>query len=126
MIRYKYNRVLAPPAPFVNITVRNLATGARVEGYPAQLDPGADRTVLPEALVGARELPQTDVMKIAGLGGIARDLPTFVVQISIHAFPGRNVKVVTTSGEEWAILGRDVLNYHRILLDGPAFAVEIG
>jgi hypothetical protein len=33
MIRYKYNRVLAPPAPFLKVTVRNLATGARVEDY---------------------------------------------------------------------------------------------
>jgi hypothetical protein len=64
-------------------------------------------------------------MRIGGLGGFARDLPTFVVQLSIHSFPGRNVKVVTTFGEEWAILGRDVLNYYRILLDGPNLVLEI-
>jgi hypothetical protein len=125
MIRYKYDGSLTPPAPFVNVTLRNYATGARIEDFPAQVDPGADRTVLPEAVVKALELPQTDVLMIAGLGGLARHLPAYIVHVSVHTYPGKLVKIVATSGEAWAILGRDTLNSYRILLDGPHLALEI-
>jgi hypothetical protein len=125
VIRYRYNATLMPPAPFVNVTLRNYATGARIESFPAQVDPGADRTVLPEAIVKALDLPQTDVLLIAGLGGLARHLPAYVVHVSVHTSPGKLVKIVATSGEDWVVLGRDVLNSYRILLDGPHLALEI-
>jgi hypothetical protein len=34
--------------------------------------------------------------------------------------------VVASSGEPWVLLGRDVLNAHRLLLDGPHLTLEIG
>jgi hypothetical protein len=126
MIRYRSSATLTPPAPFVNVTLRNYATGARIEDFPAQVDPGADRTVLPEAIVKGLDLPQTDVLLIAGFGGIARHLPAYMAHVSVHTSLGKLVKIVATAGEDWAILGRDTLNSYRILLDGPHLALEIG
>ena len=107
MIRYKYNRMLAPPAPFVNVTVKNLATGARVENYPGQIDPWADRTVLPEVLVKALELPQTDVMRIGGLGGFARDLPHSSCRFPFTCFQAttsRSSPLPAKNGQFWAAM----------------------
>ena len=53
MIRYRYADQLSPPAPFVNVTVRCPTTGSRAADLPAQLDPAADRTVLPGRVVEA-------------------------------------------------------------------------
>lgn len=51
MIRYRYTQQLTPPAPFVYVSIRCVATGALVSSLPAQLDTAADRTVLPKQLV---------------------------------------------------------------------------
>jgi hypothetical protein len=34
--------------------------------------------------------------------------------------------VVASAGEAWILLGRDALNAHRLLLDGPRLFHEIG
>jgi hypothetical protein len=34
--------------------------------------------------------------------------------------------VFALEGEPFILLGRDVLNQHRVLLDGPGLALEIG
>ena len=47
MIRYRYTTALTPPAPVVNVSVVCPATGKRLETQPAQIDTGADCTVLP-------------------------------------------------------------------------------
>jgi hypothetical protein len=97
-----------------------------VRDFPSQVDCGADRTVLPDKLAQALGLPQVGTLEIAGLGGTTQHLHSFAVLLGIHDFPLQQVEVITSAGEEWILLGRDVLNHHRILLDGPHLALEIG
>ena len=40
--------------------------------------------------------------------------------------PPQTLEVVASAGEAWILLGRDVLNTHRLVLDGPQLALEIG
>ena len=40
--------------------------------------------------------------------------------------PAQIDKVVASSGEPWVLLGRDILNAHRLFLDGPQLTLEIG
>ncbi len=126
MIRYTYLRQLRPPAPFVNVTLQNPATGAELHNVPAQLDNAADRTLLPEKLVQALSLPQIGVIPIGGVGGIVQNMPTYPVRVAIHDLPAQTIEVVASPGETWVLLGRDVLNAHKILLDGPNLVLEIG
>jgi hypothetical protein len=93
---------------------------------PAQLDPAADRTLLPDAIVQALALPQIGTIPIGGVGGFVQTLPSYPVQLAIHDLPAQVLEVVASAGESWVLLGRDVLNSHRVLLDGPQLAVEIG
>jgi hypothetical protein len=55
MIRYRYVTHLQPPAPFVNVTVRCPTTGTSVKDIPAQIDPAADRTVVPGGSASPRQ-----------------------------------------------------------------------
>ena len=126
MIRYHYVSQLEPPAPFINVTLRNPLTGAERQDVPAQIDSAADRTLLPDALVQALALPQIGTISIGGVGGIAQTMPAYPVDLIIHNLPPHTIEVVGCAGESWALLGRDVLNLHRMLLDGPELAVEIG
>ncbi len=125
MIRYSYQTQLRPPAPFVYVTLRNPVTGAEERDVPAQLDSAADRTVVPVAFALALALPQIGTISIGGVGGFVQTMPSYPVQIAIHNLPAALVEVVASDGEAWILLGRDVLNAHRIHLDGPGLFVEI-
>jgi len=124
-IRYRYHPV-QPPAPFVNVTLQHPTGSPERRDVPAQADSGADRTVFPEDLARSMGLPQVGRTQIGGLGGILHTLPLFAVLLAVHDLPAQPIEVVTNSGEPWILLGRDVLNAHRILLDGPQLALEIG
>jgi hypothetical protein len=125
LIRYQYQTQMHPPAPFVLITLRNPATGAVRNDFPAQLDIAADRTVIPVAVVQALSLSQIDTIPIGGVGGVVQTMPSCTVEIAIHNLPAKVIEVVATAGEDWVLLGRDVLNFRRLHLDGPALVFDI-
>lgn len=51
--------------------------------------------------------------------------PVFLVAVSIHGLPPVEVRAVLEERQKYVLLGRDVLNNHRIVLDGPQLALEI-
>jgi predicted aspartyl protease len=123
--RYNYNSQLQPPAPFVHVVVRNPADGSELQGIPAQIDTGADQTVLPETVVQGLQLPRMGTMLVGGFAGTTITLPTYAVLLGIHDRPLQPVKVVASAEEKWVLLGRDVLNSFRIVVDGPQLVLEI-
>jgi hypothetical protein len=125
MIRYRYNPSVEPPAPFVYLTLTNPATSERLEKVPAQVDSAADRTVPPATVVNDLGLEAVGEMEIGGLGGKVQTLLLYGVALSIHDCPPRLAKVVAIEGEPWVLLGRDVINNYRIVLDGPRQSLEI-
>ncbi len=126
MIRYNYLSQLQPPAPFVNVTLQHPLSGAELRDVPAQLDTAADRTLLPDALVQTLNLPQIGTIPIGGVGGVAQTMPSYPVRLAVHDLPTLTVEVVASPGEAWVLIGRDVLNAHRLLLDGPGLILDIG
>lgn len=125
-IRYVYQRSVQPPAPFINVVLQHPAGGSEMRNVAAQIDSGADRTVLPEKVVQALKLPQVGRIGIGGLGSAILVLRSFAVLLGVHDFPLQQLEIVASAEEEWILLGRDVLNSYRIILDGPQLALEIG
>jgi hypothetical protein len=126
MIRYRYTAAMSPPAPVVNVTVACPATGNRVEMQPAQIDTGADCSVLPATTVAALGLVEDGRFQLQGFAGKVVELPVFLVDIHIHDLPAVTVRAVLGESERLIVLGRDVLNSQRIVLDGPELSLEIG
>jgi hypothetical protein len=126
MIRYAFLTQLNPPAPFVNIVVRNPANGDELRDIPAQMDTAADRTIVPEALVKDLGLAQVGTIKLGGFGGASYTLAVYAILLGLHGLPLRPLKVAAHTEEPWVLLGRDFLNSYRILLDGPQLTLEIG
>lgn len=126
MIRYAYNRQLEPPAPFIHVSLRRPGGSSSLEDIPAQIDTAADRTVVPSGLVTRLGLVPLDELPIAGFGGQVLLVPTYYVELAIRGQPPRPVEVLAHESESHVLLGRDVLNHHRLLLGGPGLALEIG
>jgi predicted aspartyl protease len=126
MIRYKYNTQVDPPAPFVLVTLRNPADGAELREVPAQIDTAADLTVLPSRFAHDLGLSEIGQARIVGLGGVSYSASVFVVLLGIHDSSPTPLRVVSSVDEPWVLLGRDVLNTRRMVLDGPELALEIG
>jgi hypothetical protein len=125
MIRYRYVHELTPPAPFVNVTLRCPTTATRADGLPAQLDSAADRTVLPGNVARAVGLVEDGRALFQGFAGEIVELPVFLVEVQIHDFPPVLIRAALGEREPHILLGRDVLNAHRIMLDGPGLVAEI-
>ena len=113
MIRYRYVRHLHPPAPFVHVTVTCPGTGNRCEDVPAQVDPAADRSVLPDAVVKTLALVEDGKLLFQGFAGEVVELPVFLVEIGVHGLPPVAVRAAFGEREPHILLGRDVLNAHE-------------
>ena len=125
MIGYAYNTQIYPPAPFVLLTLRHPVTGVELSAVPAQIDSAADRTVLPLSIAEAMNLEPIGNVLIGGVGGTIAAMPTYAVLLGVHTLPERLIEVIAHSEESWVLLGRDVLNNLRVVLDGPRLVLEI-
>lgn len=125
MTRYGYNAQKQPPAPFVLLVLRHPRSGTEVRDIPAQLDTAADRTLLPLPVAEALGLDRIGGIDIGGVGGTVEQMPVYDVLLGIHPLPLRLIEVVAHPGEPWVLLGRDVLNSHRLVLDGPGLVLQI-
>jgi hypothetical protein len=125
MIRYAYNTQMEPPAPFVLVTLRNPLDDRELRNVPAQLDTAADRTALPLSIAEALGLHALETVPIGSFGGHITMMPLYAALLGVHTFTPRLLRVLAHADEPWVLLGRDVLNEIRSLLDGPAKAMEI-
>jgi hypothetical protein len=52
-------------------------------------------------------------------------MPVYLVSLAILNLPPTEFPVVGHPDEPWILLGRDVLNLYRLVLDGPKLTLEI-
>ncbi len=124
-MRFRYVEQLDPPAPFVQVTLRCPTTGTRAVNLPAQVDSAADRTVLPGSVVAALGLVEDGRAHFQGFAGEVVELPLFLIEVQVHDLPAVFTRAVLGPAEPHILLGRDVLNRHRTVLDGPQLLVDI-
>jgi len=125
LIHYRYHDALEPPAPFVNVTLVHPVTSAMLSNLPGQVDSGADRTVVPTRLVEALDLPQVGERQVAGLGGHIETFSLYAVRLSVHDRPTQLLSVLACPGEPWILLGRDCINAHKLVLNGPGLTLGL-
>lgn len=125
MIRYKYNDQVPVPAPFIHVTLHCPVTNQEVADIPALTDSGADRTVVPISLILGLGLAQIGEIAVAGFGGEESHCPVYLAEVAIRSLRPILVKVLGATGESYVLVGRDVLNHFRVVLDGPGQVVEI-
>jgi len=88
----RYNFVLLadrPPAHFIFAELLNpRRSDIRTRRLPAQLDNGADRSVIPASIAASLELPELDDgVLIAGLGGIPEVRTVYGIEVASPDLP---------------------------------------
>lgn len=124
-MNYHYSRNYFPSAPIIEVTLIAVAEALRVGPLPALVDSGADGTIIPINHLNEIHAPPTEEMVIRSQWGERYRVMLYLVDMQIGdlTFPGLEV-----AGDEIAneiIVGRDILNRLRILLNGPKEMVEV-
>ena len=108
-----------PPAPLVQVRLRNWETGTEVTEVPMLLNTGADVSLVPRSCVTTLGLaldPQRRY-ELVRFDDTVSTAP--VVQLELHLLGRRFRGQFLLIEQEWGILGRNILNQIAILLDGP-------
>jgi len=122
--RYKYSPS-TPPAPSVLLNLTHPVTNVRAENLSALADTGADQTVIPERFVGQLGLLKLDEEVVRGFDGTPQVLGTYSVILQVRDLIPMEVEVIASSRIPYAVVGRDVLNHYKIVLDGPNGVLDI-
>jgi len=109
-----------PPAPIARVTLRNPSNSAAQIERDLLFDSGADATLLPlSALEPLGLQPIADARyELMAFDGTRSQAPVADLDLIFlnRRFRGRYLLIDVGQG----VLGRDVLNHLKLLLDGPA------
>lgn len=124
MNEFHYSAQYDPPLPVCDVVMTVPSTGLRVP-LRATIDTGADGTIMPVRYlrqIGARRAFEANLRSQWGERRVVY-LCLVDLQVGNITLPGLSV-VGDELGEE-AVVGRNVLNRLRLLLDGPAALTRI-
>ncbi len=124
-MKFPYNDTFHPPFPAVRVALRNSDEGLRTNAIDAPLDTGSDGTLVPiDQLrqILAQALKDT---RIRSHWGEWRLVQLFEVDLEIDGLQLPSVFVVGDEQGDKIILGRNVVNRLRVLLDGTKQATDI-
>ena len=114
---YNYSHNVIPPAPVLPIEISTPFTPDLRLQKIALIDSGADISGLPPSVIDELSLNPIREEQIQGSTGI--DIrPIYAVNILFHGTSFSNLSVMGMSGEDFIVIGRDILNSFHICLDG--------
>jgi hypothetical protein len=125
-ITFHYVQQESPPAPYVLVNVGRFDGQASLVDLPAKVDSAADRTVLPLQVATQLALDEIEQRPFAGLGSVVTTLSIYRAVLTIRGLTPILADTAGVPGEPHVLIGRDILNLYRLVLDGPALRVEIG
>ena len=110
-----------PPAPVALVVIRHPDSGDGVADVPMLIDSGADASLLPESAVASLGIESTgERYQLVAFDGALSESEAVRADLVFmgRRFRGRFLIIDAEVG----VVGRDVLNHIRILLDGPALS----
>lgn len=124
-MKYPYDTRYEPPFPAVPISLVNKEESLTISVDDALLDTGADGTLVPIAHLQEILAPALTDARIRSHWGEWRIVQLFAVNIEFGDLSLTNMFVIGDEQGEDVILGRNVLNKLRLLLDGPSSLMEM-
>jgi len=124
-MKFPYDAAYDPAFPAVPVLLRNSDEGLRTEKVPALLDTGSDGSLVPIAYLEQILAPPMADTHIRSHWGEWRAAQLFAVDIELGSLRLPGVFVIGDEQGTEIVLGRNVLNKLRLLLDGPAGRSDI-
>jgi predicted aspartyl protease len=124
-LTFTYDESYEPAFPVITIEIDGYDPGRQRRTTTALVDSGADGTMLPANLLQTVNALYEDSVQMRGITGNVQLVDRYTVGVTIgeHHIPA--MPVVALPVENEAIIGRDILNYLSVTLNGPAYTVEI-
>lgn len=93
---------------------------------PGKIDSGADLLVIPSEVVDELELEQRGIELVSGYRRNlpAEEIPAYYIDVEIAGFPFRRVRAIESLRRD-TLIGRNVLNKLRVILDGKNLTFEV-
>jgi predicted aspartyl protease len=124
-MKHSYSRKLFPPAPYIEMRLGIPDESLKVGPLSALIDSGADITVVPQHYIRRLGLSIEDHGFLRGEWGERRKVRIYTVDVSIDGIRLPAVEVAADAQIKEVLIGRNILNMLRVLLDGPKQIVEI-
>src|SRR6267143_5104379 len=105
-----------PAAPACNITV---SWNGRNETVLALIDSGAAGTTIPASIAKKLGLAIRNKQEVSGATGGSKMVNEHVVNLHILGLPFPSHVVWGLPDRPYALIGRDILNRYKTILDGP-------
>ena len=113
----------APPAPVALVSIRHPDREEAVSNVPMLIDSGADATLLPKSAVASLGiLDMGERYQLAAFDGSTSESEAVRVELVFMNKKFRGLFLLIDA--EVGVLGRNVLNRVRLLLDGPSLSWE--
>lgn len=122
---FHYNSSYFPPAPFVDIVLVTPTEPLRTSVLPAFVDSGADGTIVPIRHLEAIQAPATQEKFIRSQWRERYRVMLFLVDVQIGDITLPGIEVVGDEISDEVVLGRNVLNRLRVVLDGRKGMIEV-
>lgn len=122
---YTYLDTYYPPVPTLEIRLGYPDESLKLGPFIAILDTGADGTLIPQAWIDEIGAPFVDDIRIRSHWGEWRNIQIFTVDIGIGSLRLPAIEVLGDEVGNEIVIGRNVLNKLRLLLDGPQSQVEL-
>jgi predicted aspartyl protease len=115
---WSYNQAFEPPAPFLEVTIHHPYLSNRRHLIPAKLDTGADLSAIPKSIAEKLQLLPSRTILAEGYDGKQSIIETYAITLEIAQAHIRHIEVILIS-DDYALVGRDILNHFYTRLNGP-------
>ena len=120
---HPYSTDFYPPAPILPVECVSPVSRRTVETL-ALVDSGSSTSVIPGGLVAQLHLIRVGFVNASGFGGRLIDAPIYSVLFRFYPTEPVYTRALTWD-EDYALLGRDIINKWEVVLNGPQTALTI-
>lgn len=125
-MKTQYSREYSPPAPILSVNLTVPEEAFQLGPYPALIDTGADGTFVPTTLLEQLGVPIIYATNVRShLGESTHRVSVHKVDILLGTLRLPNIEVVSDDWGTEIIIGRNLLNKLKLVLDGPKHVTEL-